>query len=523
MRRLSPSNSSNVLQSWGETLASLLIVAVFVVVVFFMAQTALTGRDNGTAQQLHTLSQNELESPNVLKGEDTLKDPTEFVEVTKNLKQELALLARQFDDALNIRDKIEAELTLLRRLNAQTEKEAQDLRHKLEEAEIKRQNISGQLNDARQETHLTQKTLSLYKIEIDQLNRQIAHLSGDVETISPTSLQSLLAEIRTEYDHTFQSIQQFQSELVGVQEMQTNLQQEVADAKNKVETTLKTPDVSRKNIEHLQTNVSTLESKHQTFVTSLANLRRQQAAFKLKIEAMTALLLEAQSILKLPQRQVQEMQEAPTMPMHVEMKALQKDIEDIRGEATRLSQLFSNIEGDTAIQTASLSSLKDHLTTGLTTQIEMSADYYSEFFRRMSEALGDESDIRIVGDRFIFNSSVLFETGSIYISAAGRRELETFTVTLLNMTDKIPEDTDWVIRIDGHTDTQAIRQNSRFESNWELSIKRALAVLKTLSKYGVPENRMVASGFSEYAPISKGETPSDLARNRRIEIKLGQR
>ncbi len=135
--------------------------------------------------------------------------------------------------------------------------------------------------------------------------------------------------------------------------------------------------------------------------------------------------------------------------------------------------------------------------------------------------LGNRKDIKIVGDRFVFQSEVLFGSGSADLSAPGEDRLEGLAKTLKDIMTKIPVRVSWVLRVDGHTDKRPIR--GRYKSNWELSAARAISVVKFLIEEGIPARRLVAAGFGEQHPVAKGDSKKAYARNRRIEFKITQR
>jgi chemotaxis protein MotB len=136
--------------------------------------------------------------------------------------------------------------------------------------------------------------------------------------------------------------------------------------------------------------------------------------------------------------------------------------------------------------------------------------------------LGERQDIQVVGDRFVFQSEVLFDVGSAQIGEGGKQQLAQFARTLLEISAKIPDDIDWILRVDGHTDRRPI-YTAQFQSNWELSAARAIAVVNFLQSQGVPPNRLVAAGFAENRPLDPAEDEIAYRRNRRIELKLDQR
>ncbi len=136
--------------------------------------------------------------------------------------------------------------------------------------------------------------------------------------------------------------------------------------------------------------------------------------------------------------------------------------------------------------------------------------------------LGDRDDMRIVGDRFVFQSEVLFASGAAQLEDAGRGQLLRLARALREISESIPAEIDWVLRIDGHTDVRPI-STARFPSNWELSAARAMSVVRFMVAQGIPARRMIAAGFGEFNPLDRALTEEAFRRNRRIEFKLTQR
>ena len=152
------------------------------------------------------------------------------------------------------------------------------------------------------------------------------------------------------------------------------------------------------------------------------------------------------------------------------------------------------------------------------------ASYRSEFFGRMRQILGNREGVRVVGDRFVFSSEVLFPPGSADLSAGGREQIARVAATLSEVADEIPDEIDWVIRVDGHTDRTGVGANSDYADNWELSQARALSVVHYMTReLGFPPNRLAATGFGEFQPVATGNSPADYAANRRIELKLTEK
>jgi chemotaxis protein MotB len=169
-----------------------------------------------------------------------------------------------------------------------------------------------------------------------------------------------------------------------------------------------------------------------------------------------------------------------------------------------------------------LKNVSRRLNTLLAERINQLEQYQSEFFARLRNILAANENIRIVGDRFLLPSELLFASGSALLGAEGKRELDKLAGVLLDVVETIPADLEWILRIDGHTDRIPIN-TPQFPSNWELSTARAVAVVRYLADQSVPQNRMVAAGFGEFFPVADGTTPEALQENRRIEIKLTDR
>ena len=170
-----------------------------------------------------------------------------------------------------------------------------------------------------------------------------------------------------------------------------------------------------------------------------------------------------------------------------------------------------------------IADLGSRLNTALAQKVQELARYRSDFFGRLRQILGTRPGIRVVGDRFVFESSVLFDSGKADISAAGQKSLESLAAAVLDLEREIPPDIPWILRVDGHTDSQPISGGGQFKSNWELSAARAVAVVQYLVSKGVEPDRLAAAGFGEFQPIDAGTDEAAMTRNRRIELKLTER
>ena len=162
------------------------------------------------------------------------------------------------------------------------------------------------------------------------------------------------------------------------------------------------------------------------------------------------------------------------------------------------------------------------LNLALATKVEELARYRSEFFGKLREILGDRQDIRVVGDRFVFQAEVLFAPGKAELAPAAKQQLAPVFAALKDISAKIPSGLNWVLRIDGHTDNRPIH-SAEFASNWELSAARAISVVRYAIEQGIPANRLAAAGFADNQPIDTGDGEDAYRRNRRIELKLTER
>lgn len=205
-----------------------------------------------------------------------------------------------------------------------------------------------------------------------------------------------------------------------------------------------------------------------------------------------------------------------------ELSLLNRQLTALREQLATLTASLDSAEKKDEQNQVKISDLGKRLNVALAGKVQELTKYRSEFFGRLRELLGNHSDISIVGDRFVFQSEVLFDSGSATLEAEGMVQLNQLAVTLLEIARDIPSDIDWILRVDGHTDLVPI-SNERYRSNWELSAGRAISVVKFLIEQGVPANRLAAVGFGEFSPLDPKKDAAAYRRNRRIEIKLTQR
>lgn len=237
-----------------------------------------------------------------------------------------------------------------------------------------------------------------------------------------------------------------------------------------------------------------------------------------RLESMTARVETAQSEAARLRTQAQE----ASMLAAAErgrVDLLNQQIAALRKQLARISAALDLSEARSKDQKVQLAELGNRLNIALARKVDELQSYRSEFFGRLREVLGNHPSIRIAGDRFVFQSELLFPTASATLVPEGRQQLARLAQTLKTVTKKIPPEIDWVLRIDGHTDRRPIN-TAQFPSNWELSTARALSIVDYLVQEDIPPKRLAAAGFGEYQPVATGNTREAYARNRRIEIKL---
>jgi chemotaxis protein MotB len=205
-----------------------------------------------------------------------------------------------------------------------------------------------------------------------------------------------------------------------------------------------------------------------------------------------------------------------------QIELLNQQIIALRKQIAALENSLGDSEKRDKASQAQIADLGQRLNVALAKRVQELSQYRSAFFGELKKALGDRPDIQVVGDRFVFQSEIFFDSGSADLSPAGFAELDKLANALHDLESRIPKDLNWVLRVDGHTDIRPINTPT-FKSNWELSSSRAISVVKYLIGKGVPPIRLAAAGFGEYQPIAPGASEDDLRRNRRIELKLTEK
>lgn len=288
----------------------------------------------------------------------------------------------------------------------------------------------------------------------------------------------------------------------------TGRDEQLAELNARLSTLAEQLNLARSENERLTLRVSTLTEENQA-------LEAQNLALSSELESVSARLAAVSEDLA-AEEELSEEAQATIALLNNQMAAL-------REELARLNQALEASEAREEELESQIVNLGERLNAALASQVARLAQYRSEFFGRLVEILGNRTGVRVVGDRFVFETDVLFGSAQADLSAQGRESLRPIADAIIQLTEEIPDDIEWVIRVDGHTDVIPLGPNAPFESNWELSTARALSVVEAFVDMGVPPARLMAAGFGEYHPIAEGRDAASLARNRRIELKLTDR
>lgn len=213
---------------------------------------------------------------------------------------------------------------------------------------------------------------------------------------------------------------------------------------------------------------------------------------------------------------------AATARANATIDLLNQQIMAMRRQLAALEEALSASESRDRESQARIADLGSRLNVALAQRVQELSRYRSDFFGRLRQVLGNRSDVRIVGDRFVLQSEVLFQAGRAELRPEAANELDRIAAVILDVAKDIPPDIPWILRVDGHTDARPI-QSAAFPSNWSLSAARAIAVVQYMVGKGLPPQRLGATGFGEFQPLELATTDEAYGRNRRIEMKLTER
>jgi chemotaxis protein MotB len=310
------------------------------------------------------------------------------------------------------------------------------------------------------------------------------------------------------------SVAQISGELQISVSMQDDLKSSLSKLRIKSEDRKENLDVALSTIESGRTKSNQQLKEISDLASDIAAMHALKKELQSKISELAGKLNQSGKNI-LTEKEISKSALAQVALLNQQMAALRQTL-------VKISQSLDASEKNAAEKNIQITSLGKRLNAALANKVNTLNRYRSEFFGRLRDILGSQNGVRIVGDRFVFQSEVLFAKGAASIGNAGKGQLLQLAKTLLEISKKIPTDIDWVLRIDGHTDKDPIK-TSRFPSNWELSSARAISVVQLLINQGLPPKRLAAAGFGEFQPLENRNDEIGKRRNRRIELKLTQR
>ncbi len=577
-------DTTNIWPGFVDVLATLLIVIIFVLMVFTVSQIylsdAISGRDKALQdlrtqinelskilvietkdkeEALSTLSETEkkledtklnLQSEQLLSEQlqtDVAKKRSEIFVQEQNiiaLSEQISSLLKELRIVANALETYEGqEITLLEteglgeRINKALatridqlkilNQELDNANFKLLESEKSLKSTISELNDKNENLMAINESLGLEEggieeqlLAIKNKNEKLLSLNDELEkTNTELSLrdEELQSQI-SQYQELMNDLLKINDSL-GLKDASLNEQLDAIRFKNEELARLNKNLIQKDStIFNLRGKISELNN-----VLSLSEDKQKQQLEKLELlhNQIVSLEQESQTQKETSLEEIKNMEIQASKTLE-QVEILSNQIDTLQKEIALLNDALEASESQALIKDLEIEVLGEKLNKALTSKVFELQKYRSEFFGKLQSILGDRKDIKIVGDRFIFESELLFDSASADLQLSGKEKLSEIGLTLKETTNDIPSDIDWIIMVEGHTDKKPI-QTIRYPSNWELSSARANTVLKLLLDLGFPPNRLASAGYGEFYPISNGETESDLQQNRRIELKLTSR
>ena len=385
---------------------------------------------------------------------------------------------------------------------------------------------------------------------LDKLNRQVAELSdmlslersrtGELQ-LSATSLGRDLLSANAAREQAARDLATSRSDAARIQAERDTMRAErdrlsarLADAELQAQSALARNTQLQARVTETAGRTDAAGQETATVATQLADARRQLAQSRAELARLAALRDELEQQVKdaairatteEQRRQALAVQLADQQKLseagRAQIALLTQQMSALRDQMQKVSAALDLAEAAGRDQNAQIANLSTRLNTALASKVEELQRYRSEFFGRLRDVLQNRQDVQVVGDRFVFQSEVLFPAGSADMSPSGQEQIRKLAATLKQIAAEIPPDVNWLLRVDGHADRQPRRSGDG--GNWELSSQRAINVVKLLVEEGIPARRLAATGFGEYQPLDPADSAAAYARNRRIELRLTDR
>ena len=436
---------------WVDALSTLLIVFIFLLVVFSLAQISLT---------------------QILSGRN----------------EALAELQSQVDELADL-------LALDRQANANLRLNVAQLSSELQRSVATRDDLSAQLSAAITARETAVEELARARDDLAERAQEVASTEADL-TLKLSEIESLRRDI------------------AALEDLRRQLESEVTKLAVGLED-------SKDQLALLTADTASLRDRSKELEARMADAEERTMLAQTEIEQREIRLSELVDLLALADRDLKD-ERTLSAEAQTQVALLNQQIAALREQLAALSEALDLVKVEAEDKDIQIADLGRKLNLALASKVQELERYRSEFFGRLREVLGEHPDVRIEGDRFVFQSEVLFASGSADLGAEGKTQLGAIAATLLEIAATIPTDLHWILRVDGHTDIVPIN-NLLYPSNWELSTARAISVVRFLISQGVPANRLVAAGFGEFQPMDARDDEIGRRRNRRIELKLDQR
>ncbi|MEN8802727.1 MAG: peptidoglycan -binding protein [Thiogranum sp.] len=357
--------------------------------------------------------------------------------------------------------------------------------------------------------------LAMERKEKSDLQNRLSSLTGELEVTLKTrdELEKRLADMTLQAQGTATELRRVEGELQlarnSIADQEQTLRQQRDTIAERNQTLQQQRDTIAERDQTLQRQSDTIAERDQTLLQqrdTVSRLETDRRQLQTSLEASKQETAEQVVLVGQAQAGVAE---------------LNDQIAALNEQLARINQALEVSEAKLQDKDVEIGDLGRRLNLALADKVEEMSRYRSEFFGKLREALSDNPDVRIEGDRFVLPSEVLFSSASADLDKRGAKEIATVARTLKEITQQIPDDIDWVLRVDGHTDRRPIRRV--FASNWELSSARAISIVKYMISQGIPAEHLVAAGFGQYHPIDPDKSEQAYRRNRRIELKLTSR
>jgi chemotaxis protein MotB len=354
------------------------------------------------------------------------------------------------------------------------------------------------------------------QISVSQLGKELSARSAERDRLS-----GLLADANRAIQTAAAANARLQSQLTDTSGQANAAKAQLADAQSQLAE-------MKRQIAELDRNVAVNKDALQAKLSELATLENQSRALaalrdELETQAQNA---AARAMTEQQRREAVQAQLGDEKKLgdsaRAQIALLNLQIDQLKSQLSSIAASLELTKQQNKDKDTQIANLGQKLNVALAAKVEELQQYRSEFFGKLRNLLANRSGITIVGDRFVFQSEVLFPVGSAELTQPGVAQMTALAVTIKDIASEIPSDLHWVLRVDGHTDPQPVK-GGQFASNWELSAQRSITVVKLLIADGVPADHLAATAFGEYQPFGAGDTPDAYAKDRRIELRLTDR